>query len=76
MFISAEYATKPWTRHERRSALARALEEDEYVLPVRFDDTDLPGLRPTVKYVDLAEIAPQSLVDLIAVKLGPPLAAQ
>lgn len=74
MFISAEYAQKPWTRHERRSALARALEEDEYVLPARFDETELPGLRPTIKYVDLTDYAPQSLVDLIAEKLGPPRA--
>jgi len=44
MFISKEYAEKPWTKHERRSDLSRALEEDEYVLPARFDDTELPGL--------------------------------
>lgn len=72
MFISAEYAQKPWARHERRSALARALEEDEYVLPARFDDTELPGLPPTVGYVDLAEFAPDSLTALIAEKLGEP----
>ncbi|MBS1675971.1 MAG: TIR domain-containing protein [Actinobacteria bacterium] len=72
MFISAEYAEKPWTKHERRSALARALEEDEYVLPARFDDTELPGLAPTIGYIDLAEIAPASLVDLLTEKLGEP----
>src|SRR3990172_2182383 len=43
IFISAHYAAKVWTSHERRSAQARALvERQEYVLPVRFDDTDLP----------------------------------
>lgn len=74
MFISKEYAEKPWTRHERRSALARAIEQDEYVLPARFDDTELDGLRPTVGYVDLSQYAPASLADLIAEKLGDPLA--
>jgi hypothetical protein len=74
MFISKEYASKPWTTHERRSALARALEEDEYVLPARFDDTELPGLPPTVGYIDLAEVAPESLVELLAEKLGTPAA--
>lgn len=70
MFISEAYANKPWTRHERRSALARALnEEGEYVLPARFDATELPGLPPTVAYVDLAEFAPASLAQAIADKL-------
>jgi hypothetical protein len=72
MFISKEYAEKPWTKHERRSALSRALEEDEYVLPARFDDTELPGLAPTIGYIDLAEFAPATLVDLLAEKLGEP----
>lgn len=64
-FISADYAAKAWTRHERRSALARAVEEDEYVLPARFDDTELPGFRPTIGYVDLREIAPATLVEFV-----------
>lgn len=70
MFISEAYAKKPWTRHERRSALARALaEEGEYILPARFDDTELPGLRPTIHYLDLRETAPATLVQFICEKL-------
>lgn len=72
MFISEAYAAKPWARHERRSALARALEEEEeYILPARFDDTELPGLRPTIHYLDLREIAPATLVEFIVEKLEP-----
>lgn len=70
MFISADYAAKAWTNHERRSALARAIEHDEYVLPARFDDTELPGLRPTVGYLDLREIAPATLVEFVLRKFG------
>lgn len=71
MFISADYASKAWTIHERRSALARAIEEHgEYVLPARFDDTELPGLRPTIGYVDLRQVAPQTLIDFVLHKLG------
>lgn len=71
MFISADYALKEWTRHERRSALARALtQEGEYVLPARFDDTALPGLRPTTAYLDLVEVAPATLVEFIVEKVG------
>jgi hypothetical protein len=54
------------------SALSRALEEDEYVLPARFDGTELPGLGPAIGYIDLAEFAPATLVDLLAEKLGEP----
>jgi hypothetical protein len=71
MFISAAYAAKPWTRHERRSALARALiEEGDYLLPARFDDTELPGLPPTVAWLDLRDIAPATLVEFVLEKLG------
>ena len=73
MFISEDYARKSWTRHERRSALARALnEEDGYVLPARFDDTELPGLRPTIGYLDLRETAPATLIDFVAERLSNP----
>ncbi|MGC5287549.1 toll/interleukin-1 receptor domain-containing protein [Micromonospora sp. DT231] len=72
VFISEHYARKVWTNHERQSAQARALNEnDEYVLPVRFDSTDIPGIRPTVAYLDLRQLSPESLVELIRKKLGP-----
>jgi hypothetical protein len=71
MFISKHYAKKIWTTHERRSAFARALEERvEYILPARFDNTDIPGLRPTVGYVDLQRLKPPALGQLIMKKLG------
>ncbi len=70
-FISKHYVSKPWPKHERRSALARALVELEpYFLPVRLDDTELPGLRPTVGYVDARSTTPDQLVQLIVEKLG------
>lgn len=44
LFASDDYAKKVWTNHERQSAQARAIEENtEYILPVRFDDTEVPG---------------------------------
>ena len=71
MFISSFYAAKVWTRHERRSALARAITENyEYILPARFDETDLPGLQPTVAYIDLREVAPATLIEYLLEKLG------
>ena len=60
VFVSAEYAARDWTRHERRVALARAVRERrEYVLPARFDDTPLPGLLSDMVTVDLRTRTPQ-----------------
>ncbi|MCL6324726.1 MULTISPECIES: toll/interleukin-1 receptor domain-containing protein [Pectobacterium] len=71
MFISKHYAEKMWTRHERKSALSRAIEErTEYVLPVRFDDTEIPGLLPTIGYLDLRQRSPEYLGERILEKLG------
>lgn len=70
IFLSADYERKAWTRFEARSALARALDEKrEYVLPVRIDDTELPGLHPTVGYVDARITSTDELADLIATKV-------
>jgi hypothetical protein len=74
LFASQHYAAKVWTNHERRAAQARALEENrEYILPVRFDDTEIPGLNKTVTYIDLRRIGSSELASLIRKKLGPPV---
>lgn len=71
VFVSAEYAEKAWPRREFRSALARAIEEKgAYILPVRFDDTELPGLLPTVGYLSAQELQPIDVVRAIQEKLG------
>lgn len=72
MFVSSEYAEKVWTDHERSSAQARAIgEKAEYVLPARFDNTEIPGLRNTVGYIDLAKVTPEKLAAMVLVKIGP-----
>jgi hypothetical protein len=71
MFISEAYRTKLWTSHERQSAQARAFETaGEYVLPVRFDDTEIPGVRPTTGYLDLRKMRPDELAHAILRKIG------
>jgi len=71
IFISRHYADKMWPRHERRSALARALEQrSAYVLPVRLDDTQLEGLRPTVGYVDARRVGLAALLRLAVQKIS------
>ena len=69
-FISFHYVSKPWTRHERRSAQARALTEDQpCFLPVRLDDSELPGLPPTIGYVDARRTTVERLVEMIEDKV-------
>ena len=75
IFVSDHYARKVWTTHERKSAQARALQnKEEYILPVRFDDTEIPGLRPTIGYIDTRSITPDELIGLILQKVQGPLA--
>lgn len=70
LFISEAYAKKVWTNHERKSAQAHALEENkEYILPARFDATELPGILPTAGFIDLKSKTPEEFADCIHVKL-------
>jgi TIR domain len=71
VFVSAEYAERDWTRHERRAALNRAVRErQEYVLPARFDETPLPGLLSDMAAIDLRGRTPQQFAAMIAAKLA------
>ena len=71
MFISRHYVEKVWTTHERKSAQARALEENiESILPARFDDTTVPGLASTIGYLSLHNREPKNLADLIVEKIN------
>lgn len=70
MFLSEHYAKKLWANHERESSQARAFSENsEYILPVRFDNTEIPGVRPTTGYIDLAGKTPVELGGLILAKI-------
>jgi hypothetical protein len=70
IFSSQHYAEKLWTNHERKSALARALQEKRgYVLPARFDDTALSGLSPSISYIDLRNETPESFASKILHKI-------
>ena len=53
VLVSSSYVKKRWTRLEWRAAQARAFEafDNVYILPVRLDETELPGLLSTVGYI-------------------------
>ncbi len=72
IFISKYYKEKLWTNHERASAQARAFNQrEEYILPARFDDTEIPGIGNTVGYIDLRTNSPEEFAKLVAKKINP-----
>ncbi|MHB8853518.1 MAG: toll/interleukin-1 receptor domain-containing protein [Ignavibacteriaceae bacterium] len=71
MFSSIHYANKAWTNHERKSAQARALEQpEEYILPVKLDNTEIPGMLPTIHYLDAKKLSPDEICAAILKKLN------
>jgi TIR domain len=71
VFVSADYAGRDWTRLERRAAFSQAvIEAGVYVLPARFDDSELPGLLPDVGVIDLRDYTPEQFAGLVVAKLA------
>jgi hypothetical protein len=71
VFISKDYASKLWTNHKRKSAQARAFKErSDYILPVKFDDTEIEGILETTGYIDANAKKPADLALLMAQKTG------
>jgi hypothetical protein len=70
VIVSGAYARKLWTRHELKQAQSRAFKEhSEYILPVRLDDTEIPGLNSTTGYIDLRQHTIDELQKVILQKL-------
>src|SRR5712691_8219882 len=70
IFISQHYATKLWTSHERKAAQARAFKEQQaYILPIRLDETEIPGLLPTIAYLSWHQETVESIAHFILEKL-------
>lgn len=71
IFISEAYRNKLWTNHELKSAQTRSFSEnEEYILPARFDETEIPGIRKTIGYVPLKDLSPIEFAKKIIKKLG------
>ena len=69
-FVSANYILKRWPKHELKQAQARDFKSDiEYILPLRLDDTELPGINETTAYVDLRNKSIEEVSQLCLTKL-------
>lgn len=70
MFVSKHYLVKLWPKHERQSIQARMFESsDDYLLPVRLDDTEIPGLRSTLGYIDGRHHTPSEVAAMVQAKM-------
>lgn len=72
MFISGHYADSVWASHERQVALTRQYVEgnSSYLVLGRFDATVIPGVRPTIVYIDLKSHTPEQFGREILRKMG------
>lgn len=72
MLVSSEYVERIWTTRERQSAMARAVKErgNEYILPVRVEPVEVPGLPSTIGYVTLGEGGMEEVATLLKRKLA------
>lgn len=73
LFISRHYVEKNWTNHERQSIQERALlQRSPYLLPVRLDDTEVPGLPTTIGHLDARRTGPVGIAREVLRTLAPP----
>lgn len=70
MFISCHYARNAWPQFERQHAQARALTiKREYILPLRLDDAEVPGLSSTIGYLDIRGMSPAAVAGILFRKI-------
>jgi hypothetical protein len=74
MFISSHYINKPYPNVERKAAIAQALRQqlEEYILLIRLDNSQIPGIPETTFYMDAQVKTPAYIVAQICKKLGKP----
>ena len=71
VFASKEYATKMWPTFELENALNKAIKNrKDFILPVRFDQTIIPGIPYTLGYLDAHSHTPVQISQLATKKLG------
>ena len=73
IFISEHYLRKPWTNQERKVVISRAMaQETKYLLPIRIDDSELPGLPATTAFKDVRQQSIPQIFESLKQILGPP----
>lgn len=71
VFLSANYGRDGWTRLELDAALAREFQAgQDYILPIRLDDSRVPSILPTKGYVDWRHYSVDEIADLVRERLA------
>ena len=72
-FLSREYFASPYPLDEFHSALLRAIEQEDYLLPVAMDDSDIPPeyVRPSTIHLRADDYSPERLAQAIRQRVGP-----
>ena len=73
LFVSRHYVAGEWTTFERRAVQERAFHQlSAYLLPIRLDDTELPGLPDTTGYLDATKLDARAIARIVATKAALP----
>jgi MoaA/NifB/PqqE/SkfB family radical SAM enzyme len=64
VFISKSYLENDWTRHELEFARERTLKQSNYIIPIRLDETEIPGMLLTIGYINGHE-GPRYVADIL-----------
>lgn len=71
VFCSKHYVGKMWTEHELKFAQARLISStDAYLIPIRIDDTPIPGVPKTTGFLDLRKSSASRIATTVAQKLN------
>lgn len=70
MFVSKDYVSKAWPSFERKNAIAKEIRiQNGHLLPVRFDDSEVPGLPENTGYLDARKESPETIAKLFLEKM-------
>jgi hypothetical protein len=76
VLVSRAYVSKDVPRHELQAALARHMRERAgYILPVKYDETPIPGLASDTVYLDRRTTNLTRVAEQIRKRLGSPTGA-
>ncbi len=71
IFVSRHYVKKDWTDFELQIAREEAKKrEQEFILPIRLDDSKIAGLKSTMGFLDWRKKTPADIVRLVKEKLN------
>ena len=72
IFISKNYLKNKWSLYEKDCAEIRQLHDngDVYILPVKFDDTEIPGILSSIGYLNARKKSPEDIVKNFLEKIG------